>query len=427
MFWRPFASIGLAVCILGAFTATIRPQSPQKRPQTGWFGGPYRVVAADFTGDNVLDLVIGYTVDALTLERGDGHGRFSRLALVSIPHDDRQTIEGVHNIAYADLDNDGRLDLAIAVGSGSPGFMTGRVVLARNLGEGRFERMAEFPTESLAKGVRLVDLDKDGRLDLVYTARGSGYKGDTAVGKLTIRQGLGGWKFGPPLYFAAGPSAYYVELGDLNNDGFVDILVPNEHSNSVNYWLNPGKTIFSDQRKLASGHRVVRAGMRPQDKRTPAVNDVRAADLNGDGKLDILTANLGVSTISIFLGNGDGSFQKDILLDGGKDCAFLGVGDLNGDGKLDFVVTHWTGDFMSVFLNKGNGEFLPRKDYKTGLGNYGVALADFNSDGKLDAVTANYRERSFSVLLGGGDGTFQPAVTTRSVLRLQQGKWVPER
>jgi len=265
----------------------------------------------------------------------------------------------------------------------------------------------------------------DGRLDLAYTARGSGYEGDTAIGKLTIRQGLGEWKFGPALDFEAGRSAYYVETGDLDNDGFLDILVPNEHADSVIYWINPGREIFTNPQAL-SPH-VVHVGKRLEGERSAGVNDVRAADVNGDGKLDIVTANLGPSTISIFSGNGDGSFQKDTLLDGGKDCAFLGVGDLNGDGKLDIIVTHWTGDFMSVFVNEGNGGFLPRADYKTGLGNYGVTLCDLNSDGKLDAVTANYRERSFSVLLGVGDGTFKPAVTTPSGLHLVHGKWVEER
>jgi hypothetical protein len=289
---------------------------------------------------------------------------------------------------------------------------------------GRFERVLEFPTESQAKGARLVDLDNDGRLDWLYTARGSGYEGDTKIGQLTIRQGLGGFQFGPARDYDAGPSAYYVETGDLNDDGWLDIFVPNEHANTVTYFMNPGKEVFAGPVELA--RRVVHIGKLLPDERTANVNDVRAADFNGDGKLDLLTANLGPSTISVFLGNGDGTFRKDVLLEGGKNCAFLAVGDLDRDDDLDFVVTHWTEDFVSVFLNSGDARFGPRADYKVGLGPYGVALHDANRDGRLDAVTANYRDRSISLLMGIGDGTFQPAVTFRQGLRLENGPWVAE-
>jgi hypothetical protein len=312
----------------------------------------------------------------------------------------------------------------LAIGGGLPESMTGRAVLVRNLGMGRFERVLEFPTESQAKGARLVDLDSDGRLDWLYTARGSGYEGDTKIGKLTIRQGLGEFRFGPARDYDAGPSAYYVETGDLDNDGWQDILVPNEHANTVTYFMNPGKEVFSGPAALA--RRVVYVGKLLSDERTANVNDVRAADFNGDRKLDLLTANLGPSTISVFLGNGDGTFRKDVLLDGGKNCAFLAVGDLDGDGDLDFVVTHWTEDFVSVFLNSGAATFGSRADYKVGLGPYGVTLCDANRDGRLDAVTANYRDRSISLLSGIGDGTFQPAVTFPQGLRLENGAWVAE-
>ena len=87
--------------------------------------------------------------------------------------------------------------------------------------------MATYDVPSQAKGVRLVDLDNDGRLDLIYTARGSSYKGDLKIGRLFVRQGLPDWKFGQALECDAGPSAYYAETADLNNDGYLDILVPN--------------------------------------------------------------------------------------------------------------------------------------------------------------------------------------------------------
>ncbi|MEX0679429.1 MAG: VCBS repeat-containing protein [Pirellulales bacterium] len=422
---RMILSLGLAVSMICGPVAICCAQTPSERPVSGYLGGPYKVVAADFTGDRIVDLALGYhNSDAITLEAGDGRGHFSRLGLYAIPFDERTTIETVHNVDYGDVDGDGLSDLALAVGGGLPESMTGRAVLARNLGAGQFDKVLEYPTESQSKGARLVDLDRDGRLDWLYTARGSGYKGDTTIGKLTIRQGLGGFKFGPARDYAAGPSAYYVETGDLDNDGWQDILVPNEHANTVTYFMNPGKEIFAGPGKLSP--RVVRIGKLLPQERTANVNDVRTGDLNGDGNLDLVTANLGPSTISVFLGKGDGSFQKDHLLDGGKNGAFLAAGDLDADGDLDFIVTHWTEDFISVFLNRGDATFSPRTDYKVAPGPYGVTLCDADRDGNLDAATANYRDRSLSVLMGAGDGTFRPAVTLSKVLRLEEGKWVAE-
>lgn len=400
-----------------------RAQAPRERPARGYVGGPYKVVAADFTGDDLVDLVIGYhNADAISLEQGDGRGHFSRRGLYTIPPGRRTVIEHVHNLDFGDVDGDGLLDLALGLGDGSwPESRTGRAVIVRNLGGGKFATMAEFPTESVGKGARLVDLDRDGRLDWLYTARGSGYEGDTSIGKLTIRRGLGEFRFGPAKDYDAGPSAYYVDAGDLDGDGWLDILVPNEHANSVTYFMNPGAEVFAGPGKLS--RRVVRVGKLLADERTANVNDVRAGDFNGDGWLDLVTANLGPSTIAVFLGRGDGTFQEGKLFEGGKNCTFLAVGDLDADGDLDLVVTHWTEDFLSVFVNRGDATFQPRVDYRTALGNYGVALCDVNGDAKLDAVTANYRDRSISLLVGVGDGTFRPAVTMPEVVRLEDGTW----
>jgi len=418
--------MSVAVWAEGEQTPRKLTHSPSagKRPLAGYVGGPYKVIAADFTGDKIIDLAVShYPIDAITVEQGDGKGRFSRLAIFTIPADNRPDIEPIFNIAEGDIDGDGLLDLAIGVG-GTAESPAGRAVVARNIGQGRFEKMAEYPVQSMAKGVALADLDNDGRLDLMYTARGAGYPTGMIIGKLLIRQGLGDWKFGPVLEFDAGHSAYYVETADLNNDGFLDILVPNEHAPTVQYYMNPGKQIFKHPEAIV--HRVVEASKIP-GRRSHAINDVRAADFNGDGKLDLVTANLGTNTMSVFLGNGDGTFQRDTLYGGGGGyCAFLAVGDLDEDGHLDFVVTHWAQDTMAVFLNRGDGTFFPGTAYKTAMRNYGVAVLDADGDGKLDVVTANYIDRSISLLKGKGDGSFEPAVTTPKGLRLREGKWTPD-
>jgi hypothetical protein len=418
--------ITLIIC-WGLFSFTVHAQTPQQSRLHGYVGGPYKVAIADFDGDKLPDVLLGYhQLGVIAVWKGDGKGGLSLLKNNMLGDEDRKvnpndqtwSLPQVHNISIADIDGDGLPDAVFGVG-GNGKTKPGRVIVARNIGGGKFKIMVEFATPSEAKGVCFVDMDNDGVLDLLYSARGSGYKDDLKRGILYIRRGLDKWKFGPAIESDAGRSAYYVETADLNNDGFMDVMVPNEHDETVNYYINPGKDIFTYK---TLPPRQVRASPIP-NVRSHAINDVRAADLNGDGNQDLVTANLGTSTASIFLGNGDGTFQKDTQLSPGKNGAFLGVGDFDNDGDIDFVITHWTENFATVFLNNGDATFAPHKDYKTGVRNYGVDTADLNGDGHLDIVTANYIGLSTSVLIGVGNGTFKDAVTYDVGLRNLNGKW----
>lgn len=426
----------IRMLVLVLMTVIVSPaeafaQKPRTSRLKGYVGEPYKVLAADVTGDDAIELILGYRmIGVVSVERVVA-GRLKPLALNAFPDPDRKihpesktwSEPHVHNLALGDVDGDGLADLVLAVG-GLSRIKRGRIVLARNLGRGKFASKLEYPVPSQAKGVRLADMDRDGRLDLLFTARGSGYENDLSRGRLYVRRGLGDWRFGQAIVSDAGKSAYYVETADLDDDGFLDVVVPNEHDSCATYFLSPGKSIFRDARPLVGRKlRATPIAGRPSH----AVNDVRAADLNGDGKQDLLTANLGTSTVSVFLGKGDGTFGKDTLLEAGKNGAFLAVADFDSDGDQDFVIAHWTEDFTSVFLNRGDGAFARRRDYQTGLGNYGVDAADVNGDGRPDIVTANYRARSISVLMGSGDGSFRPAVTTSKGLRWKDDWWEPFR
>ncbi|MGO9084748.1 MAG: FG-GAP-like repeat-containing protein [Candidatus Sulfotelmatobacter sp.] len=138
---------------------------------------------------------------------------------------------------------------------------------------------------------------------------------------------------------------------------------------------------------------------------------VGTADLNGDGKLDLVATNSSDNTVSVLLGNGDGTFQTQTTYAVGVNPTNLAIADFNGDGRPDLAVTNTNSNTISVLLGKGDGTFEKQVQYATGTGPYGIAAADVNGDGKLDLVVTNSSDNTISVLLGKGDGTFQAAVS----------------
>jgi hypothetical protein len=152
---------------------------------------------------------------------------------------------------------------------------------------------------------------------------------------------------------------------------------------------------------------------------------VAVADFNGDGKDDVVVvdfcadsnscADMGPSSVSVLLGNGDGTFRArvDYLTAVGSTSA--AIGDFNHDGNTDLAVANICSNSLcvassiSVLLGKGDGTFRPHVDYATGAGALGIAVGDLNGDGMPDLVTADFYDAA-SVFLGNGDGTFRPNV-----------------
>jgi FG-GAP-like repeat len=134
------------------------------------------------------------------------------------------------------------------------------------------------------------------------------------------------------------------------------------------------------------------------------------ADLNNDGELDLVTANVYGSSFSVLLGNGDGSFQPAVTYSVGDSNWSVAVGDFNTDGVPDLAVTDLGYDAVTVWLGNGDGTFQGPVLYKAGWAPVEVSMGDFNRDGRLDLAVANNGDDTLSVLLGNGDGTFQGAM-----------------
>jgi hypothetical protein len=139
--------------------------------------------------------------------------------------------------------------------------------------------------------------------------------------------------------------------------------------------------------------------------------------LNGDGKLDLITANQDNDNISVLLGNGDGTFQAPTNISVGVTPVEIAVGDFNGDGKLDLAVSNGGAASISILLGNGNGNFTQGPTVSTGnLPNF-IVVGDFNNDGKLDLVVnegAQDPTNDLRVFLGNGDGSFQSGIVYAS-------------
>ena len=133
-----------------------------------------------------------------------------------------------------------------------------------------------------------------------------------------------------------------------------------------------------------------------------------AADLNRDGNLDLVTVNQGTATISVLLGNHDGSFQAPVDFPVDQNPTWADIGDFNADGKLDLAVSNFNSNSVSILLGNGDGTFQPEASIPMPAGPGSVSVADLNRDGKLDLVVANQLANDVSVLLGNGDGSFGP-------------------
>ena len=140
-----------------------------------------------------------------------------------------------------------------------------------------------------------------------------------------------------------------------------------------------------------------------------APTSVAVGDFNGDGKLDLAVAKPS-STVSVLLGNGDGTFQAALNYNAGTNPTSVAVGDFNGSPDLVVTNDNDAAGTVSVLIAIGDGGFHPPVTYAVGTGPTSVAVGDFRGDGKLDLAATNQGSNTVSVLLGNGDGTFQAAV-----------------
>jgi hypothetical protein len=201
------------------------------------------------------------------------------------------------------------------------------------------------------------------------------------------------------------PYPVALAAGDFNGDGILDLAAvclrqASPSTGSVNVLVGNGNGSFQDPQSYAVGF---------------APCAVAVADFNGDQNSDLVIANGGgydlyqPGSVSVLLGNGDGTFQDAQGYEAYGFPTSLTVGDLNNDQIPDIILTDAQSGAVLILLGKGDGTFQLPVNYTVGAGPQSVAIGDFDGDGIPDLVVANRYDGTLSILLGKGDGTFPAA------------------
>jgi len=278
------------------------------------------------------------------------------------------------DVAVLVYDIDGNPSISVLLGNGDGTFQAPRLFAA-------FSQNADTSVENLF----VADLNGDGKADLIVFHSGS----------FDVLTSNGDGTFNDPLnYSDAISNPTIVGFNDVNGDGIPDVMVADSSSNAVSTLLGNGDATFQSPTQVTHSGSV-----------TFGVFE----DVNGDGRPDLIT------TSSVFLATA-GGFQPPITLtnDQGQvaSCNWIqsnvAVADVNHDGKRDIITADCQSNTVSVFLNTGTG-FATGVSHWTGPYPAGVIVADVNRDGNPDIIAINDYENGLSVLIGAGDGSFQDA------------------
>ena len=353
-------------------------------------------------------------------------------------------VPGAQSVVTADLDSDGKLDLAV----GGTGF----VKVLRGAGDGRFLPGPSFVLSSgyfdAVTSLAAADFNGDGALDLVAANHDGGGQGDAV--SLLLSDGTGG--FAAPRRTLVAAGALSMDGGDLDGDGEADLAVVGGEGLSI--LLGTGTGAFDVNTLPAPGHSLAVGDLDGDGKADLAVacggwvggsclpgvsillgtgggsfappgkvfdawsKTVTIADVNGDGKMDLVVA---AGSVHVLLGTGSGAFGSPSAFSAGFDPSFVAVEDFDRDGKADIaVVTPWDG-VLILLRGLGGGSFLASDEIRVGQDPRQLAVGDYDGDGDRDIAVASFAESAvllvrnvFATVAVDGPATVCPATSVAS-------------
>jgi FG-GAP-like repeat len=362
-------------------TAGVNFSNANGSPITG-IPSPISLAVGDFTAQGKPDLAAVSFTNTFDILLAQGDGTFTLAPgspiLVQKPPYNTFPSQYPDYVALGYFDPSGNLGLAVT------DYGTFSVSTFQGDGHGRFtQSTASVFTGDSPGTVGVGDFLGNGNSDLAIA---------NALGVLNVQQGYGDGAFNSlpaPEDDLNGVAS--VVVGDFNNDGKLDLAITaNINQSLVLVYLGNGDGTFT----LAPNSPFTAGG---------GPTALVAADFNGDGVLDLAVVNEEDNTVSILLGNGDGSFAlapgSPITVGSGPDA--IAVGDLNSDGHLDLAIANTGENTVTILLGNGDGTFTPAPSSPITVGSapIAVAIGDFNSSGRLGLAVANLFDNTISILV----------------------------
>ena len=347
---------------------------------TGKFGTPARyptgdlpsaIAAGDLNGDGRVDLAVVNTAgNTVTVYRGGPLGFFGNRG-------DYPVGTSPTGLAIGDANNDGHLDIAVANSASH----TVTILVGGFFGVGVNGASFPVPTGTGPRAVALADITQDGINELITTS--------TAVDSISVFAGTPGG-FGTRTNFGITGDPSAIAVGDLTSDGWPDLAVALSGGSGVAFYRNVNGTLVLDGAPFAES----------------GPDAVVIAEVHGDNHPDIVVGHTATGLISVLggVGNGTFSFAQSVQA-GGSGVLGLAVADMDGDGRRDIVAPCLTPALVSVLFNNLQGPFGITV-FGLGLNPIGIAAADLDGDTDLDVAATSRTPESITTYLNNGNGTF---------------------
>ena len=426
LFVAAFVLPGISLLLAGAHPAAAQYVLKSRRDfRTG--DHPVQIIAADFDGDGLLDLIsVDEFGNYIGLEKGFGDGTFREINTVVAG-------SGPTGAVFVDVTGDGKPDIVAS------NFQSSDVTVNPGTGAGHFGAKIRSLVGAVPYGLAVGDWNGDGFLDVVTL--------NSTAGTLTTLRGHNTGSFDTPATITVGTNPSGIAVADFNSDGKVDLAVANAGSDNVQIWRNGGTGTFTLNTTLSTGAGTVpvfvaaadlnsdnhpdlvvglqatgqlkvylantTGGFQNPSTLTPGAGprSVAIDDINKDGKLDLMVGMSGLSGVgqmALLTGTGTGSFSAPTVVSTGPTPSSVVTGDFNVDGNLDVVTASLTGNAVSLLETTAAGAFIVADKVQLGSGSFpaNVVVADFNRDGKPDVATADEASDDVSIATGNGLGAF---------------------
>jgi hypothetical protein len=333
---------------------------------------PSTVLVGDFNNDGNADFAVSYqgsceSGPGIDVFLGNGHGKFRKMNVSQIDADP-------YGFAIGDFNGDGNLDLVAALGGcgGAPH----QLEVALGNGDGTFQPHQSYSSGREPEGVAVGDFDSDGKVDLVVNSSNNQY--------LWLGNGDGTFHLGA-IYPLIGFSDFSLYSADMNRDGKLDLVDAGDLPNQIIVQPGNGDGTFASPFTYPV---------------TGSYLDLAIGDVNGDGFPDVVAGD-GLD-VRVYTGNGDGSLTRLHVYSVPKSLA-VASGDLTGDGIPDLLVTRTSGaKNVLLMAGIGDGSFSPAVLENVGFYSAFSALADWNHDGLLDVVDVDSADGTVNILINRG-------------------------